>query len=43
MCPAVTKAAAGAPGPCPQLCVHTRMCTWLLEKKCLKMELSAPS
>lgn len=23
--------------------VQARLCTWLLEKKCLKMELSAPS
>lgn len=27
----------------PRLRVQARMCTWLVEKKCLKMELSAPS
>lgn len=39
---AVTKV-VGTPGLCPHLCVQARMCTWLLEKKCLKMEPSAPS
>lgn len=40
--PAVSQA-AGAPGPCPRLCVQARVCTWLLEEERLKMELSAPS
>lgn len=33
----------GGAGLCPQPRVRARMCTRLLEKKCLKMELSAPS
>lgn len=35
--------ATGAPGRGPRVLVQARVCTWLLEKKCLKMELSAPS